>query len=496
MLHNLPLLQDTQTLYSWCGLVHALNGGRSAIATSRELFGAPYAALCHDFPSHLATFDHQTNRLFGDTRRLALSHTLLGYFLPTAPESLAGSILSLVSSGALPQLKMQLGITASRVGGHHPLKGCRECFDEDEQSHGSAFWHVDHQYPSVFVCTRHRRPLITAWDPVTPIHRRGWLLPKSGPNRDWREFKVPHETGMNCLMRLAEHSTEFARVPPSSLDPHALARVYQGALRNLGIATAKGNLKLKPLVATVRSQYQGLDHLPGLGALRSIDPGLPGLAASLSRRAPRSGHPLKHLLLITTLFDTWEQFLAGRASTSCAQPVLDDINHAPAANEKALMFERMVRSNGSSITSASRAVGVSTTTGIQWARKLGMTFTSRSKRINERDQEEIIAMLCRGDSIASIADATGTSETTVNRVLGASLIAQRKRRSAQLMSRRTIARRSFLSICTKQSNTPMTAIRSVVGNSYMWLYRNDREWLLSTLLKLGRLPRVRHQAIH
>lgn len=131
MLATLPWLENDQTLSSWCAHVHAMNGASDARTTSRALFDAPYSALCHDFPlrlSYLAT--HFPDAGFGEVE-LALRPTLLGDFLILQPRVVAHQLLALVTDGSLPSIKVRLGITASRVGGHHPLKGCDACVIED-----------------------------------------------------------------------------------------------------------------------------------------------------------------------------------------------------------------------------------------------------------------------------------------------------------------------------------------------------------------------------
>ena len=121
MLGMLPVLHENQTLYSWCGLTHALNGHTCARTTSTLLFGAPYAALTHDFPSRLIALDESTRGALGCHRELALRNTLLGYYLSIVNLERAEHIISLLQTGTVRHIKMLLGITASRVGGHPPL---------------------------------------------------------------------------------------------------------------------------------------------------------------------------------------------------------------------------------------------------------------------------------------------------------------------------------------------------------------------------------------
>lgn len=120
MFGMLPILHENQTLYSWCGLAHALNGGTCVRTTSVRLFGAPYAALSHDFPSRLVAFNSSTGGALGCPRDIALRNTLLGYYLAIVRLPQAEQIIGLLRTGTIRYLKMLLGITASRVGGHHP----------------------------------------------------------------------------------------------------------------------------------------------------------------------------------------------------------------------------------------------------------------------------------------------------------------------------------------------------------------------------------------
>ncbi len=489
MLHILPLLEPSQTLYSWCGLTHALNGGLRATDTSSALFGQPYAGLRHDFPSNLEVLCQRTGHLIGDARGIAQRHTLLGYFLPLINANLAEHILSLVKEGSVPQLKMQLGITASRLGGHHHLKGCRACFAESERENGSVFWRVDHQFPSSFVCPVHRTLLSVAWDPVTPVHRRRWILPLSKSAFAWIDQQDVTDRQFRALDRLQLSSCAFARLPPGQLDPCRLASTYRAGLRDAGLATAGGSLKLGKLVRHFRAHYAGLEHLPGMQVVASISDPLPGLAAALSRRVPRPGHPFKHLLLISCLFESWSAFLKKYESATVFRgeekhPAL----RAPVTTQRK-EFKRLVEDQKLSIRAASISLGVSTTSGVQWAKQLGIAYSARTKTLTHKVQRAIEQSLGRGEPVDGIAAAVSVSKTTVRRVLGSSGETKRLRQACMTEKKRTVARRQFSSICARNCAVPLSSLRSVKGNSYAWLYRNDREWLSDTLQSFGRTPR-------
>ncbi len=52
---------------------------------------------------------------------------------------------------------------------------CQSCIEEDIERFGTSYWHASHQYPSVFTCYKHLKPLVIAKEPVKNIYSE--LLP-------------------------------------------------------------------------------------------------------------------------------------------------------------------------------------------------------------------------------------------------------------------------------------------------------------------------------
>jgi len=483
MLATLPWLEDDQTLYSWCAHVHAMNGASDARTTSRALFGAPYAALCHDFPSRLSYLaTHFPDAGFGEVE-LALRHTLLGYFLVLQPRAVAYRLLALVTDGSLPSIKMRLGITASRVGGHHPLKGCDACIVEDTNRIGFAYWHIEHQFPSTMICTRHRRPLFIAWDPVTPVHRHGWLLPVGGLGWDRIEVPVRDDRHLRQLDRLAEFSLKFANCAPATFLGSQLARCYQQGLRNHGFVTAMGSLRLKTLVNEMRSRYAGLEDLAGFEALKSVTTDWPGLIGSAARTVPRRLHPLKHLLMIALVFDTWRNFLvsyeeAGSLEMESPQPAATPEIANPTADLACLV------EGGLSISAAARELGIATTTATQIARRAGIGFAQRRKVLKGPHLWQIDRLLRRGWSSKRVSEATGRSVVSINRLLAADPDLKQSWQTSAFLARRETSRNVLLTAIRRHPGATIKELRRIRYADYTWLYRHDREWLRTTIPSL------------
>lgn len=478
----LPLLGAKQTLYSWCAQLDAWNNLGSARATSFFLFHAPATALCHDFPGNLDTLVARYPEVFLDAEEIALRHTLLGYFLALHPRDRALDLLSCVRTGTLPSLKMRLGITASRVGGNHPLKGCDECIASELDRTGFASWNVEHQLPSAMMCLTHGRPLFLAHDPVSPVHRRAWLLPTSS---NWmrRDLISLSKNQQEELLRLSEYSSKLAAQPVGRFDPQRLAVSYQAGLRSKGLCTPGGSLRLKPLLRFAAERYAGLAVLPGFESLNSLTETWPGLLGTVSRSSARGAHPLKHLLVIALAYETWSEFENAYDHPELPPPASasPSNNEAFARNLRTLVEEEHV-----AITVAARMLGQSPTKALVTARRESIAFSTRPKKLRGPLLTSLRAQLRAGKSVAAASESSGVSNVTVSRLLAGDPELHRAWtdiRFEHCLSEARVAFRNEIRSC--RGGKSVKTIRSKPGSKYWWLYAHDRSWLARETSSLG-----------
>jgi hypothetical protein len=483
---NLPLLHPGMTLYSWCGLVHRSNGTPLGLLTSEHLFGSPRAGFYHDFPSHLNALHERTGGLLGDTRHVALRHTLLGYYLPFVPIDRSQEILNGVFHGSVTRLKFHLALPKSGVGADHPLKGCDRCFDADEAAGNHAFWRVEHQWPSVWVCRKHDLPLRVARYPHTPVHRRDWILPRSGPARDWFEVAIP-SAARELLHRLAELSCTLAALDPSALFQQNIAHAYRVAVVEAGLTDGNGGANPKRLGKLLKQRYSVLAGVPGFELVASDHATAAVARSGLAADTAAGLHPLKHLLLIDTLFERW----------STLQDVLAKLSADPATESRPAVvatidprhqrFAELVAS-GSSVTAAAHRIGVTATTGVRWAKVLEIPFTARPKTQKPTQVKESRRLLEAGLSKTAIAKATGIGSQSLNRLISSEPAVARAWREARLAKDRARHREGFKQLLKRNPGVPISAVRKIPGNGFHWLYRHDRDWLLKHLPAIWQQP--------
>lgn len=486
---NLPTLRPDQTLYSWCGEVHRWNGNPIGIDTSLQLFGSPRAGFFHDFPAHLDALVERTAGAIGDTRTLACGHTLLGYYLPFVPTRRAQEMLAGVSESKLVRLKFHLALPKSGIGASHPLKGCDACFGEDESAGRLPYWRLEHQWPSVLICRAHGRLLSVAADSYTPIHRRDWLLPRLGPARQWIQPPALGAEGREVLMRLAHLSAAVAGQEPSALSPDRVARTYRTAFLAEGFVLKSGDVSDERLGARLRQRFAALADVPSLASLVRPAKGASAWWRPALMEATAM-HPVKHLLLIDLLFTDWPAFEAALVDAEgggTVNPVSTSAPVEPADDPRMTKFASLVQ-GGLSISAAARSMGFTASTGVRWAKLLGIPYTPRTKSIGHETLQCVRRLLAEGRSKAEVVSASGMSLFSLNRLISSEPGVRHAWIEARMADGRATYRQHFLEVLQRHSGLPLSAIRLLPGNGYHWLYRNDRQWLEENLPAIWRAP--------
>lgn len=489
----LPALLDGETLYSWCGAVHRRSVCASVIETSRRLFGSPAAGLLHDFPAHLTRLEDRTEGRIGKARELALRHSLLGYFLPFFKSDAAEGFIARVIDGALPDLKMRLGIPASGLGGYHPLRCCKVCVERDVRDIGRAAWYVHHQTPSALVCAEHARPLIQTWHRISPVHRREWLVPCTRLDAAHRETVVPSDEAMPVLVRLAQVSRLVFEWPPGSLAPTRVGRVYRRWANSHDALTRAGSIRHGTMGLQIEPQFRWIaQSFAQLGPV-ACELSAGAVIAGVARHRPKPVHPAKHLALLASMFDSVEDLARELGRDDDA--VADSDSEAAATREGGGVDPTVVRVRGladfvaaihagASIPAAARSVGVSTTTGVRWAHREGIAFTARAKSLTPELLQCLRATLSLGEGRVVAAEQHGVSLTSVNRLLStdADLLARWNKARHEAAQQRH--RRAIEDTVRAQPGATAKQIRHMVPASWTWLYRHDSAWLADAMPSL------------
>lgn len=482
----LPAMLPSETLYSWCARYHRLTGNRLAADTSQQLFGTSNAGSLHDLPSRLAAFVERTHERFGTVESLAMAHTLLGFYVPFKPPDLIRQICKTMAGPSVARLKFQLGLQASRVGATHPLKACPECMADEVRKSGFAVWHLEHQWPSVWICRRHGRRLQQSTIKTKSILNQQWLLPDDVPRERWLRVSERVSPSRPLLQRMAEMTVDMLVSSPSPFDSALLRFTYLTGVKRKGMLRVKGAVQLGKVSDYFLAQAKGLELLPGLEFVERVHDADGGFVGGLLRIGRGHKHPVKHLLLMAALFESWADFnkaygaMAADQKSSPQKPVSRIWPDDPRRRE----FAKLMNTPGSTVSDVARQIGVDLPVALYWARKDRIPYRSRPRAIRPEMEKSLVEALLQGTTLREAAEQIGVPSSAVSNFLNSHPEIRERWESARSQHTRDAYRARFRQTIVSHPGVTRSQLRAMPGSGYKWLYQHDREWLQANLPSL------------
>lgn len=487
----LPALLADETLYSWCARYHRLSGNHLAAHTSRQLFGSATAGLMQDFPSHLSALVERTGSQLGNVEMLAHHHTLLGFYTSFRPVETSQAALVSMAGISVERLKFRLGLPSSRLGATHPLKACPVCMQEDRQNMGVAYWHVEHQWPAVWICLAHQVPLWSCAAKTKILNNLQWLLPEDIEAKYWETPEQAILDGWHILERMADYASQCHQVAGLHLDPVTLRYTYLAGLKKLGWLTRSGMIRMKETRSDFLHQTSALEGISGFEFIKSVRGEGGGFLGVLLHAARGHKHPVKHLLLMSFLFrrwqDFWETYQAMLAVPTKGQNSDLMQNDDPRRRELA----DLVKKDGLTISESARRLGVTLDLALYWARKDGMPYRRRPRVIQAALLPVLNEALHRGENREEVAKLAGISVDAVTRFLDSHPDLKTSWAEAHLVKQRETYRAHYLAVLAENPEASLTFLRTLPGCGYKWLYRHDRDWLSEHLPSLWQVRQKR-----
>lgn len=384
----LPCFLETETLYSWGARFHILSGNTRATKTSRDLFSNSYAGLCPDFPFCLDSLGTNTGSLIGEPALIAHERTLLGYFVPFQPKQFIDEIVAQMAGASTTSLKSKLGRLSSGVGATYPLKACLKCIKSDLHNYGCSMWRIEHQWPSIWICSKHRCGLHALERRFQPRNLRKWWLPDQLPLEAWQKPVLPYG-GAAKLTKLGAFTKEVIR-RSMQLEPEILRQSYFAALEQRGWISTDGSIRFKTLRTAFHRYYSSLNCVPGLGSIAGAQCEHGGLLGLLTRRYGGTRHPVKHFLLLSFLFSEPAEFFSTYFRLQAQFNEVESGGSVHPINQIwKVELKRMVEQENMSVSEASRRIRVPLPQAIRYARSSGLKYAKRPRVLTPKLDQQL-----------------------------------------------------------------------------------------------------------
>jgi hypothetical protein len=292
-----PTALPDETLHSRISRYHRLSGNWQERQTLDEIFGTHLLVATANLPSHLSALlaalpEHAQLSMV----QLIDSATVLPYFRPFLSLGQATQCFQAMASQNACGMKIGIGLVASRIGARNAFRFCRQCRAEDEQLHGSAYWHRAHSLPGVLVCHRHKNVLMELGASLVHLHRHRLFLPTdSWVEKGTSAARVP-VTHLEELFRLATSSATLLAMPMPPIPAPLLRFFYREKAAAQGWIDHHGRIRCAAIVHA--SNHFGLAQVPDADLKFCAQP---HWIFKLLYKHRTAMHPLKHLALLTLL---------------------------------------------------------------------------------------------------------------------------------------------------------------------------------------------------
>ena len=374
-----PAFLADETLYSFCARFHYMSANRLASTTSQQLFGVSNAAMLHDFPAHLFTFEVRTKGLLGNVSDLAYDRTLLKFYAPYQPVNRIRAGIEALAGPGIDRLKFRLGLASSRIGAAHPLKACVQCIREEIDTYGGAYWHLLHQHPAVWICPEHGELLMRSKGKSRTLNKLQWVLPNTLREKEWQLLPPRLKNHSLMLTRLTNFAAGILSSSRLELEPHSLRESYLYGVKSAGWLTRAGNVRLSSVRQEFLRQTAALIDIPEFKFIESVNGNGGGFLAKLLRNPRSHLHPAKHFLVKAFLFEDWTDFwncynkMVGQAGKSRIE-----ISAGPYDDSRVDTLLTLVAAGKRSLAQAARDVNVPYDVARYWLQRAGVVYVRPS----------------------------------------------------------------------------------------------------------------------
>lgn len=320
------------------------------------------------------------------------------------------------------------------------------------------------------------------WNDITPVHRREWIKPSAESSAERFEIPVANDQVLDLLLRLADISVKAASLHPGTMGRDQLARMYQRWAAANSALSPGNSIRHRVMAKALSHSFNQIS-----GSLAAMGPAacvlqLGPTIGSIARSKPKPAHPLKHLTLIACMFEGWDSFWSTYADDSARQSNIQGLNQQPSMTvpdqDLGAEFVKLVKESNFSVRQASAALGVSTSTGVRWAKTYCIDFTPRPKSLTAEYLENVREQLRTGKEKADVIAATQISSVSLNRLLSSEPTLRVQWHLAKSARLRMESRKKFLDALKKHSGVPIWLVRKLPNTGWYWLYRHDRQWLI------------------
>lgn len=515
MIINFPVLYPDELLYSAIARYHIRSGNISLKSTLDDLYNSKTITAVVELPANMdVLIKNMPVNSTHTSDELIKNHTMFPFYSAFLPQDRKEIILNSMKDSKGGDIYNRIGIMATTIMSNKYFKFCSECIKEDYFKYGETYWHRIHQIPGISLCSKH---IIHLSDSNVHIHsdNKHEYIYASEENCLFELINgVSKQTALesremlnklNNVMNFEEYynklciligNVELLLNRQYNSRPSMWFREnYINKLIELELANVNGQVRQQDLINSFNSFY-GKDLLYILQSSVNADDESNWLS-QIVRKHRKTFQPLRHLLMIQflgiTLDDLFVKKVENKSFGEAPWPCLN----AGAEHYRQLTI------NDLKITydcKSKKNVGT-------FSCSCGFAYSRSGPDVDINDRYRIGRVKCFGAvweeklksfvhqeclSLNEIARNLKVDPKTIDKYaekLGLCLYWRKNNNEkrhilhdcksdlSDFNERKEKYREVWLELNSKYTDKSKTALRNINNKAYIWLYRNDKEWL-------------------
>jgi hypothetical protein len=450
-----------------------LSSGYPSTRISQDLlWGNENLQVNSSFPSLLPWI---SNRFNLNINVIINSQTSLNYFRPFIVKSKYDQIKSSFGKGDTDFIHKWLGITSNRIKEKETLCYCPLCVSADIKEVGVAYWHRQHQLCGVQQCSIHGIDLIEI-----EAKRRNLLMP---PQVECLEETINSSLTLPFVIFsqwfLSQNEVEHFNFKQ-------LTDCYRMALFERGLACKSLGVRQQELRCELVDHYELELKTKEWQRIFESNQTYPYPQQLFYNYNKCHLHPAKHMALIAFLFNSPSEFLSAY-QCSKESTAIHFQSHQISTEDKRNSVKKITAQimrlfkKGLSLRKISKHVGLSVISIKSKVLANGGVINRRESKIFADERRAIFRKLFIGRPTKQIAKQFDISVGAVEQLL-TQYPAIVKQRQHFRYREKQVKHRSILSAAmAKNPNYSRNKLKLKVSASYLWLFKNDKQWLYQNI---------------
>lgn len=458
-----PAPFPNESLFSVLQRLVLVHGPSHPKATVKKLFDSSSLQLCSPFPSVIPAV---VNLSGIEANNWIDKHTILPMFRLFTSNTDFDVAKNDLINGRGEHVFKALSLIANRQCATGYMHYCSVCAKEDGDKVGLGYWHIEHQLPGVYVCALHSLRLIS----VRVSRKRFDYWPGVKTN----DIPKVHKRYLELSQFTHQLYVQATEINLQS----SLADNYIIALKEKGFVTKGGSIRHSQLRVALISYWKPLMEHAEIGELFSSKR-QPLYPACLFYNRNATHAPLKHLLLLSYLFDSVDEFLLYDKSVSFVACDSDEVVSEKPTDVTATIVKMLGR--GMSL----RQVAMKTASSVTYIKKVAAVnrfkIDSRAQRIFKTEKRSIAIKLLAGYRTDILAKQFTVSQGAIEQILSQHPDIVLLRKLRRVYDKRKQMRASLILTLNKPLLLTRNEIKKANNAAYAWLYKHDRVWLYTIL---------------